>query len=669
MSNPLLTEWQTPYGLPPFSEIKTEHYKPAFIAGMKQQNDEVDAIVANTDSPTFANTIEALEASGSLLSKVSPLFYAMLSSLSTEELRAAQSELVPMHSEHTSKLFGRGDLFRRVEAVYQADQSQLTPEQQQLLSETRKRMVRQGAGLAPEQAARVVEIDTRISSLQTQFAQNVLADSNDFKLVLDEAETAGLPESVKRTGAAEAAARNLNGKYVFTISRSSFTPFMQYAENRDLREKMWRAYTHCGNNDNAYNNHAVAEEIATLRGERARLMGYGSHNEFVLDDRMAGTPANVTNLLDNIWQPAKERAKQEVDTLQAAVQAEGGNFQLAPWDWWHYAEKVRKQQFDLDNEELKQYFELNRVRDGAFNVATQLYGITFEEVDVELYHPDTQAFEVREADGTLIGLFITDYHLRPSKKSGAWMNAFRSQKRFGGKAEPIILNTCNFPQGSPCLLTLEEVRTLFHEFGHGLHGLLSNVEYQSLAGTAVKRDFVELPSQIMEHWAIEPEVLRSYAKHFATGAVIPDSSIEKIRASQAFNSGFATTEYLAASYLDLSWHEPVTTKLDAEALEEKAMNNIGLIKEIAPRYRSSYFQHIFSGGYSAGYYAYIWAEVLDADAFEEFKAKGLFDQATAQAFRENILERGGTDDPMVLYKQFKGAEPAVEPLMRNRGLV
>ncbi len=398
-------------------------------------------------------------------------------------------------------------------------------------------------------------------------------------------------------------------------------------------------------------------------------MGYESHADFILDDRMAGDTKSVMNLLDDLWQPATKRAQEEASDLQTTIQQEGGNFELAPWDWWYYAEKVRQKKFDLDGEALKQYFELDRVRDGAFQVATDLYGITFTEQDLELYHPDARAFEVREANGDLIGLFITDYHLRATKKAGAWMNAFRSQKKHNGEDFPIILNTCNFPTGSPCLLTMEEVRTLFHEFGHGLHGLLSNVTYGSLAGTSVKRDFVELPSQIMEHWAIEPEVLKRYALHHQTGEVIPDELIEKIRASATFNSGFATTEYLAASYLDMSWHEvQESTKIEAEELEAKSMDNIGLIEEIAPRYRSSYFQHIFSGGYSAGYYAYIWAEVLDADAFEEFKQKGLFDQATAKSFRENILEKGGTEDPMELYQRFKGSTPSVEPLMKNRGL-
>ena len=635
MTNPLLQEWDTPYQLPPFSAIKVEHYKDAFEKGFEQQNQQIEAIISNPDTPTFANTLEALEQSGEILNKVSPLFYAMQSSLSTPDLRAAQSEVVPLHSQYRSQLMSRRDLYDRINQVFKNEHDALNPEQQQLLKETMSQMQRAGAGLDESQAARVVDIDTELSKLQTQFGQNVLADANEFELVLLEQDLDGLPESVKQIGANEAEERGQPGKYIFTISRSSFTPFMQYATNRDHREKMWLAYTHCANNQNEFNNQQVASKIAQLRAERAELMGFESHADFILDDRMAGDTQSVLGLLDEIWAPAKNRAMEEASDLQAFIQDEGGNFELAPWDCWFYSEKVRKAKFDLDGEALKPYFELERVRDGAFQVATDLYGITFTEQDIELYHPEAKAFEVREADGSMIGLFITDYHLRPSKKAGAWMNAFRTQKRLGGETHPIILNTCNFPTGSPCLLMLEEVRTLFHEFGHGLHGLLSNVTYGSLAGTAVKRDFVELPSQIMEHWAVEPDVLKRYAKHIDTGKVIPDGLIEKILESGTFNSGFATSEYLAASYLDLSWHEPVQGDApDAEALESAAMEKIGLIPEIAPRYRSSYFQHIFSGGYSAGYYAYIWAEVLDTDAYAEFKTNGIFDQKTAASFRQ-----------------------------------
>ena len=448
MSNPLLRDWNTPYQLPPFSDIQVAHYQEAFEKGFEQQNQEVDAIVASSHAPTFANTIEALEQSGSILNKVSPLFYAMQSSVSTPELRQAQSEVVPLHSEHTSQLMSRADLYARVNAVFENELDALNPEQQQLLKQTRSQTQRAGASLNEEQAARIVEIDTELSRLQTQFGQNVLGDANEFELVLEENELEGLPESVKQIGANEAEERNQPGKYVFTIARSSFTPFMQYATNREHREKMWLAYTHCANNDNEFNNQQVASTIAKLRAERAELMGYASHADFILDDRMAENTESVLGLLDQIWSPAKQRAIDEACELQVRIQEEGGNFELAPWDWWYYSEKVRKAKFDLDGERLKPYFELERVRDGAFQVATDLYGITFEEQEVELYHPEAKAFEVREANGEMIGLFITDYHLRPSKKAGAWMNVFRTSAS-AGQPIPSSLTPVTSPRVLP----------------------------------------------------------------------------------------------------------------------------------------------------------------------------------------------------------------------------
>tara|TARA_R110002072_G_scaffold89232_4_gene199928 strand:- start:49310 stop:51325 length:2016 start_codon:yes stop_codon:yes gene_type:complete len=671
MTNPLLEDWHTPHQLPPFDQIQPDHYLPAFETGFREQLQAIEAIVANLDAPTFANTVEAIETSGETLNRIAPVFFVILASNSDDDLRSIQTKIVPLYSAHQSRIFGRHDLFKRVDHVLNNKNDDLDGEQRKLVEELHTRMVRMGASLSPEISAQIQAIDTELATLQTCFGQNVLLDSNDFELVLDEKDLVGLPQSVRDAAAIEAEGRGKSSQFVFTISRSSFTPFMEYSERRDLREQLWQAYTHCSDRDNKHDNKQVAEKIAGLRAERANLMGYKTHAEFVLDDRMAKTPTEVSQLLDSIWTPAKNRVLEEIEALQNNIQTEGGNFKLAPWDWWHYSEKERKARFDLDAEDLKPYFELERVRDGAFQVANQLYGITFHRVpDLALYHSAAQAFEVKEANGDMIGLFITDYFLRPSKKSGAWMNAFRTQKQHGGNTYPIILNTCNFPPGSPCLLTLDEVRTLFHEFGHGLHGLLSNVTYRSLAGTAVKKDFVELPSQIMEHWAIEPDVLRSYARHYETGETISEELINKIRDSQTFNKGFATTEYLAASYLDLHWHDlEARESVDAEKLETKAMKDIGLVEEIAPRYRSTYFQHIFSGGYSAGYYAYIWAEVLDADAFEEFKKNGLFDPETAASFRKNILEKGGTEDPMALYQRFKGREPDVAPLMRNRGLV
>ncbi|MCH7741491.1 MAG: M3 family metallopeptidase, partial [Proteobacteria bacterium] len=488
-----------------------------------------------------------------------------------------------------------------------------------------------------------------------------------------------LSDSVLQAALGEGKQRGKPGKYVFTISRSSITPFLQFAQERDLREKIYKAYTRCGNNDNEYNNHRILKTIAALRARRSRFLGFESHAHYMLDARMAKTPEKVVDLLDQVWSSARKKVAVEAEDLQSRIQEEGGNFKLAPWDWRYYTEKVRAERYDLDEEQVKPYFKLENVRDGAFSVATKLYGITFEEVsDIPRYHPDVVGYEVKDADGSLIGLFLVDYFMRPSKRGGAWMNEFRGQSNLDESIRPIVVNCCNFPKADPCLLGLDEVRTLFHEFGHGLHGLLSQVRYRSQSGTSVKQDFVELPSQIMEHWAIEPEVMKSYARHIDTGEIIPDELIAKLLQAQTFNQGFATTEYLAASYLDMAWHtlvsdedqdEDQNKELDVESFEAKALQQIELIDAVDPRYKSSYFQHIFSGdSYSAGYYSYLWAEVLDADGFEAFKEKGIFDADTARSFRENVLERGGTIDPMELYKKFRGREPEVAPLLKNRGL-
>lgn len=674
MPNPLLQPWTTPHEVPPYDQIQTAHYLPAFEAAFKAHIAEIDAIENNPAPPTFNNTIEALEAAGSLLDRIAPVFYVLVSAHADDEIRALQSEISPRLTSHRGAIYTRQKLFARVKSVLEGDNSGLTGEQQQLLQETFNAFVRAGAALDPEARKQVLDLDEQLSRLQTRFGQNILKDSNEFELVLEsDEELAGLPASVRSTAAKEASRRGYANKYVFTISRSSITPFLQYSKRRDLREVMWRAYTNCSDNNNDFDNKTVVAQIASLRSTRARLMGYESHARYVLDDRMAKTPEAVNDLLDKIWTPASERVRAEAALLQKRIQQEGSNFELAPWDWWYYTEKIREEDYALDEEALKPYFRLENVRQGAFDVATRLFGIRFNpRQDIPTYHPDVEAFEVIDADGSLIGLFLTDYFMRPSKRSGAWMNSVRPYSSQDGVKHPVVYNTCNFAKADPALLGPDEVRTLFHEFGHALHGLLSKVTYRSLSGTAVKRDFVELPSQIMEHWAVEPEVLRDYATHVETGEVIPDELIDKILATQTFNQGFATTEYLAASYLDLAWHdaqpETPVSEADVNTFESRAMNAINLVPEVAPRYRSTYFQHIFSGGYSAGYYSYIWAEVLDADAYEAFKEKGIFDPETAASFRRNVLEKGGTDDPMALYKAFRGREPAVEPLLKGRGL-
>lgn len=532
-----------------------------------------------------------------------------------------------------------------------------------------------GADLDDQAKARFREINEELSLLTLQFGENVLKENNAFELVIvAEENLAGLPDSVVAAAGETAAERGHQGDWIFTLDKPSMIPFLQYSEKRELREEIFKAYINRGNNDNAEDNKQVAAKIAHLRRERAKLLGYESHADFVLELNMAKEPKGVYDLLNQLWEPAIEMAKNEAQELQAMIRQEGNDFKLQPWDWWHYAEKVKKVKYDLDDEVLRPYFKLENVRDGAFEVANKLYGIQFiEREDLPKYHEDVKTFEVKEADGTHLGVLYTDYFPRASKRGGAWMNSFRKQsRREGGKITPVISNVCNFskPTGDkPALLSFEEASTLFHEFGHALHGLLSDATYDRLSGTSVPRDFVELPSQIMENWASHPDVIKSYAKHYETGEPIPQELVDKLKNASLFNQGFATVEYLAASFLDMDWHT-ITEDREQNTLEfeNDSLSEIGLIPEIVVRYRSPYFNHIFSGGYSAGYYSYIWAEVLDADAFEAFREAGIFDQETARSFRKNILEKGGTADPMTLYKRFRGAEPKVEPLLKKRGL-
>ncbi len=676
MTNPFLTEWDTPHGMPPFAEISVEDYEEAFEQAFAQRLQEIEVIASATDAPSFENTIEAMERSGQLLERVAGVFFNLTSSDTSEQLQAVETRIMPDYAAHFSEIFTNQALFQRVRSVQEGADA-LQTDQRRLVIDIYTRFVRAGAALEVDARQSVKQIDEELATLETQFGQSVLNDTNDFELVLDDAdELSGLPDSVLQVAAAEAESRDRAG-HVFTISRSSITPFLQFAERRDLREKIYRAYTRCADNDNANNNREVLAGIAALRARRAKLLGFESHAHFMLDDRMAKTPENVNELLDAVWRPARARLEEEASDLQDAIQADGGNFKLEPWDWWYYTEKIRNERFDLDEEDVKPYFRLENVRAGAFAVATRLFGISFEVTeDVPLYHEDVTAYEVKDRDGSLIGLFLTDYFMRPSKRGGAWMSGFRDQSNMDEPIYPIVVNCCNFPKGDASsgqvsLLGMDEVRTLFHEFGHALHGLLSRVRYPGQSGTSVKQDFVELPSQIMEHWAIEPEVLRSYATHYQTGAVIPDELIAKLQAANTFNQGFATSEYLAACYLDMAWHTLAEDEpQDVEKLETRTTERIGLPDAVDPRYKSTYFQHIFSGdSYSAGYYAYIWAEVLDADGYGAFTEAGIFDQQTAGSFRKNILERGGSEDPMTLYRLFRGRDPEVEPLLKDRGLV
>jgi len=675
--NPFFSDYNTPFETPPFDRIKEEHYLPAFKEGIKQQLEKIDAVVNNEEAPTFENTIEAMESSDALLTKVGNVFFNLLSANTNDELQSIAKEVSPLLSKHRDDILLNQKLFERVKAVYsQKDKLSLSVEQNKLLEKYYKDFIRGGANLNEENKERLRKINQELSLLSLQFGENVLKETNAFELVIENKEDlAGLPEAVIATSAEAAKERGHEGKWVFTLHKPSMIPFLQYSEKRDLREKIFTAYINRGNNNNELDNKTILSRIAALRVEKANILGYKTHADFVLEDNMAKKPENVYRFLDQLWKPALKMAKKEAKDLQEMIYKEGKKFELQPWDWWYYAEKVKKARYDLDEEMLRPYFKLENVRKGVFTVANKLYGIQFvERTDIPKYHPDVKVFEVKEADGTHIGIYYTDYFPRASKRGGAWMNSLRKQSRQGGiEMTPVICNVGNFskPVGDkPALLSFDEVTTLFHEFGHALHGLLSNSTYKKLSGTAVPRDFVELPSQIMENWASEPEVLKMYARHYESDEIIPQELLDKLKKSSHFNQGFATVEYLAASFLDMDWHtltEP--NEVDVLEFENNSLNKIGLIPEIIVRYRSTYFNHIFAGGYSAGYYSYIWAEVLDADAFEAFKETSLFDRKTALAFRKNILEAGGTEDPMTLYIRFRGAEPKVEPLLKRRGLI
>lgn len=675
-TNPLLSEFTTEFQVPPFDEIKPEHYMPAFEKAMAEQKSEIEAIITNEEAPDFTNTIVALDASGRLLREVSSVFYSISSANTNDALDSIKTLISPLLSSHGDDISLNADLFARVKAVYeQKDKLNLNAVDAKLLEETYKDFTRGGANLNDEDQAKLREINKQLSLLSVQFNQNLSGDANDFKLIIEnEADLAGLPEGVV-IGAAETAKElGMEGKWVFTTQKPSMLPFLTYAENRDLREKIYKAYTNLANNDNQRNNQEVISKIAKLRVQRANVMGYDSHADFILEYRMAQKPEKVYELLYKLWTPALARAKSEVADMQKIIDREGGNFKLAAWDWWYYAEKVRNEKYNLEDTELRPYFSLKNVRQGALDVASKLYGLSFVELEnMPKPHPDAVVYQVKEADGSHKGILYMDFHPRASKRSGAWCGVYRKQHyRNGENVSPVVTMVMNFskPTGDkPALLSFDETSTLFHEFGHALHQLLSNTPYYSMSGTSVPRDFVELPSQIMENWATHPEVMKEYAKHYETGEVIPDELIEKLTKSGHFNQGFATIEYLAASILDMDYHTLTETNdVNVEEFENKSMNRIGLISEIAPRYRSTYFRHIFASGYSAGYYSYIWAGVLDADAFEAFKETSLYDKETATAFRTNILEKGGTGDAMEMYKAFRGSEPKIEPLLQRRGL-
>lgn len=670
-TNPFLTEFQTEHGVPPFDKIKLEHYEPAFLKGIEEQNANIDAIVDNSEAPTFENVIVALDNSSPTLDRVSAIFYNMTEAETTDDLKELSIKLAPTLSEHSDNISLNQDLFKKVDAVYQQkDALGLTTEQQRLLEETYKGFVRSGANLSPEKQARLREVNKELSTLGIKFSDNVLNENNAFKLYIDkEEDLAGLPDWFRQSAAEKAKEDGQEGKWLFTLGNASRLPFLQYSENRPLREQMYKAYINRGNNNDKNDNKKIITDIIKLRLEKAQLLGFDCYSNFVLDNTMAKNSTTVMDFLNNLWSYSLPKAKAEAVELQNIMDKEGKGEKLEAWDWWFYTEKLRKEKYNLEEDEIKPYFKLENVREGAFAVANKLYGITLTKLEgIPVYHPDVEVFEVKDADGSHLGVFYVDYFPRPGKSGGAWMSNYREQQ---GAIRPLVCNVCSFTQpvgDMPSLLTIDEVETLFHEFGHALHGLLTKCNYKGISGTNVVRDFVELPSQINEHWATEPEVLKMYAKHYQTGETIPDSLIEKILNQKTFNQGFMTTELLAAAILDMNLHNLTDTQnLDVLAYEKEAMDKLGLIPEIAPRYRTTYFNHII-GGYAAGYYSYLWANVLDNDAFEAFKEHGIFDKKTADLFRNNVLEKGNSEDPMTLYKNFRGTEPQLEPMLKNRGM-
>ncbi|HEC43011.1 MAG TPA: M3 family peptidase [Bacteroides sp.] len=674
--NPFFSEYSTPFQVPPFDLIELDHFLPAYEKAIEVREQEIAKIVDNAEEPNFNNTIEALDKSGRLLTKVENVFGQYQGSNTSDELDVIAEQVEPMVSAHRDDINLNPELFKRVKSVHDnKDKFGLDTEQSSLLDRVYKNFIRGGANLSEGNKTTLREINSKLAVLSLKFGKNVLNETNSFKLYIEnEEDLAGLPENVIASAASAAKADGQEGKWLFTTQRPSMYPFLTYSEKRELREILHKAYYNRGDNNDDNDNKEILNEIVNLRLEKAKVLGYETHAHYILEKNMAKTPENVYNLLRPIWDAALPLAIEEVRDMQALIDKEGGDIKLENWDWWYYAEKVRMAKYDLNDEEIRPYFKLENVRDAAFQVADNLWGLTFTPLtDIPKLHPEAQAFEVKEADGSHIGVLYMDFFVRPSKRGGAWMSSFRKQYRENGEmVTPVITNVFNFakPTGdAPALLSFDEASTIFHEFGHALHGLLSDCNYHTLSGTSVSRDFVELPSSIMENWCAEPEVMKIYGKHYETGETIPDELIAKIQKAGHFNQGFTNLEYLSAAFLDMNWHTlKEATKTDVNEFESNALDELGLIEEIMVRYRSTYFSHIFAGGYSAGYYAYKWSEVLDADAFGAFQETSLFDAETARLYRENILERGGSDDPMELYKKFRGREPSIEPLLKRDGL-
>ncbi len=657
--NPLLSQWQTPFELPPFDQIKPEHFTPAFTEAIRQAKAEIDAITKQAAAPTFANTIEALEKQGELLDRVNGVFGNLTSSHTSDALQAIELDINPKLAAYASSIMLNERLFARIDKVYSQRQSLgLNPEQLRLVERYHRRFVLSGAKLPAPQKKRLAAIDEQLATLTTQFTQNVLNDTKQWTLKLEKPEDrAGLPPEMQE----------------ITLQRSSIEPFLMLSPRRDLREKAFKAWAKRGDNDNEYDNKALIRQILALRVEKAKLLGYDNYASYVLDDVMAKTPAAASALMDKVWKPAVATAQREAALLTEAMRKDGIEGPLEPWDWRYYSEKVRLAQYDLNEEAIKPYFVLDRMIDAAFYTATQLFGVTFKQrTDLPIYEPDVRAWEVKDKSGKTIGIFYGDYYAKPNKQSGAWMNAFREQQLFGGEVLPVVINNLNFNKpaaGEPCLLSFDDVKTLFHEFGHGLHGLLSKVYYPYFSGTSVARDFVELPSQLFEYWGAEKSILSRFAKHYKTGETIPDELIAKIEKARNFNQGFAMVEFLSSGIIDMKWHLLTeVNNLDIREQEQAWLKEIGMPREIIMRHRSTHFTHIFSNDYAAGYYSYLWAQVLDADAFEAFKEAGNpFDPAVAERLYKFIYSAGGSREPMELYRAFRGREPDPQALMRKLG--
>jgi peptidyl-dipeptidase Dcp len=675
-ANPLLSKFDTPFQVPPFDKIDTSNYMPAFEEAMKQHNTEIQTIIDSKEEPNFDNTILAMDKAGLLLSEVSNVFFNVNEANTNENMQAIARKITPMLSTHNDEISMNPKLFEKIKKVYDKRKDMKLDDQQVRVVEKYYRdFVRLGADLPKEKQEELKKVNAELATLSQQFGENVLAETNDFKLVVDKlSDLEGLPQTNIDAAAQAAKDNKMEGKWIFTIDKPTLLPFLTYAKNRILREKLYRGYFMKGDNKNSHDNNALVAKIAKLRVQKAQLLGFKDFASYVIDDNMAKTTTNVDEFLMKLWKPALEMAKKEVAEMQKIVDKEGGKFKIEPWDWWYYSEKVRKEKYDLDENETKPYFKLENVRDGMFTVANKLYGITFEKVtNLPLYHADAETYEVKESDGKHLAILYLDYYPRESKRGGAWCTSFRSAGwRDGKKVDPVVSIVTNFtkPSGDvPSLLTWDEVETLFHEFGHCLHFMFSDGKYNRTAGV-VPQDYVEMPSQFMENFVMEPQVLKMFAKHYKTGEVIPDALIKKINNAGKFNQGFVTLEYLAAAILDMKYHEiDNLNEIKPADFEKKAMDEIGLIKEILPRYRTTYFSHIWGGGYAAGYYVYIWAAVLDADAFSAFKESGdIFNKDLATKFRKHCLQEVGGGEGMDQYKLFRGKDPSIDPLLEKRGL-